>query len=131
MRRKVFGLILLALASSVGGSGCGSHDGGVGNGGNATDKAGDTVVRVKGSDTMVNVAKAWADKYSQKHSDVSVQVSGGGSGVGIAALINGTCDLADTSRKMKDAEIQQVKEKRGVDADRAHRRLRFDRDLCE
>jgi phosphate transport system substrate-binding protein len=83
--------------------------------GSATKDKEGTTIRVKGSDTMVNVAKAWADKYYEKRPDVSVQVSGGGSGVGIAALINDTCDMADTSRKMKDAEIEQVKQKRGAE----------------
>ena len=59
-----------------------------------------TIIRVEGSDTMVNVAQAWAEQYHQKHPTVSVQVLGGGSGVGIASLIDGNCDLANTSRKM-------------------------------
>jgi phosphate transport system substrate-binding protein len=58
-------------------------------------------IRVEGSDTMVNVAQAWAERYNQLHPDVSVQVLGGGSGVGIASLIDGNCDLANSSRTMK------------------------------
>ena len=54
-----------------------------------------------GSDTMVNVAQAWAEKYHAKHPEVSVQVLGGGSGVGIASLIDGNCDMANASRKME------------------------------
>ncbi|MFV2067382.1 MAG: substrate-binding domain-containing protein, partial [Pirellulales bacterium] len=73
----------------------------------------EVVIRVSGSDTMVNLAQAWAEKYHEKHSNVSVQVSGGGSGVGIAALINGTTDLADASRKMKPKEKETAKEKHG------------------
>jgi len=80
----------------------------------AADQAADEVViRVSGSDTMVNLAQAWAEEYHKKHAHVSVQVSGGGSGVGIAALINGTTDLADASRKMKPKEKEMAKEKHG------------------
>ncbi len=71
------------------------------------------VIRVDGSDTMVNLAQAWAEQYSKKHPEVSVQVKGGGSGVGIASLIDGNCDLADTSRKMSKTEIQRARAKRG------------------
>ena len=67
----------------------------------------------EGSDTMVNIAQAWAEQYNQKHEDVSVQVLGGGSGVGIASLIDGNCDMANTSRKMKPDEMKIVREKRG------------------
>jgi phosphate transport system substrate-binding protein len=70
-----------------------------------------TVIRVEGSDTMVNIAQAWAEQYTQKHPDVSVQVLGGGSGVGIASLINGNCDLANTSRKMKKEEIALARDR--------------------
>ena len=69
---------------------------------------GGTVIRVEGSDTMVNVAQAWAETYHQKHPEVSVQVLGGGSGVGIASLIDGNCDMANSSRKIKADEIQKV-----------------------
>ena len=64
---------------------------------------------------MVNVAQAWAEQYHKKHPEVSVQVLGGGSGVGIASLIEGNCDMANTSRKMKDKEIEKAKAKRGKD----------------
>jgi len=72
-----------------------------------------TVIRVEGSDTMVNIAQAWAEQYHEKHPDVSVQVLGGGSGVGIASLIDGNCDLANTSRKMKPDEIDAARKCRG------------------
>jgi phosphate transport system substrate-binding protein len=65
---------------------------------------------------MVNVAQAWAEKYGRLHPEVRVQVAGGGSGVGIAALIDGKCDLANASREMKEKELKQVKAKRGADA---------------
>ncbi|MEI7672520.1 MAG: substrate-binding domain-containing protein, partial [Deltaproteobacteria bacterium] len=47
-------------------------------------------VTVKGSDTMIVVAQKWAEVYMQKNPDAAIQVTGGGSGVGIAALMNGT-----------------------------------------
>ena len=74
-----------------------------------------TIIRVEGSDTMVNIAQAWAEEYHKKHAEVSVQVLGGGSGVGIASLIEGNCDLANTSRKMKPNEIEKAKAKHGKD----------------
>jgi phosphate transport system substrate-binding protein len=72
-----------------------------------------TVIRVEGSDTMVNLAQAWAELYHQTHPGVSVQVLGGGSGVGIASLIDGNCDIADSSRTMKPQEIEKVRSNRG------------------
>lgn len=65
-----------------------------------------TVIQNKGSDTLVNVAQAWAEEYRKVDPDVAVAVSGGGSGTGIAAMINGTVDIANASRKMKDKEIK-------------------------
>jgi len=59
----------------------------------------------KGSDTLVNLALAWAEAYMRLHPDVSVSVTGGGSGTGIAAMINGTVDVANASRAMKPEEI--------------------------
>ena len=63
------------------------------------------VIQNKGSDTLVNVAQAWAEAYQGVKPDVVVAVSGGGSGTGIAALINDTVDIANASRAMKDKEI--------------------------
>src|SRR5438477_395027 len=62
-------------------------------------------VTVKGSDTLVILAQKWAEVYMGKHADVKIQVTGGGSGVGFAALQNQTTDIADASRKIKSAEI--------------------------
>jgi len=70
---------------------------------------------MEGSDTMVNLAQAWAENYHQQHPEASIQVLGGGSGVGIASLINGTCDLANASREIEEKEIERVKAKRGVE----------------
>jgi phosphate transport system substrate-binding protein len=63
----------------------------------------------KGSDTLVNLALAWAEKYHELHPEVEISVTGGGSGTGIAALINKTVDIANASRQIKDEEIQQAK----------------------
>ena len=71
-------------------------------------------IRVEGSDTMVNIAQAWAERYHQLHPEVRVQVLGGGSGVGIASLIDGNCDLANSSRTMKGDEIEKATAKHGV-----------------
>lgn len=65
----------------------------------------------KGSDTIVNLALAWAETYQADHSDVRISVTGGGSGTGIAALINGTVDLANASRKIKDEEVAEAQSK--------------------
>jgi phosphate transport system substrate-binding protein len=62
-----------------------------------------------GSDTMVNLAQAWAEEYAKVAPNVSVEVSGGGSGVGIAALINGTADIANASRKLEPEEADKAK----------------------
>jgi phosphate transport system substrate-binding protein len=59
----------------------------------------------KGSDTIVNLALAWAERYQAEHPEVRISVTGGGSGTGIAALINGTVDIANASRKIKEEEI--------------------------
>jgi phosphate transport system substrate-binding protein len=80
-----------------------------------TQQGGKKSVRVEGSDTMVNVAQAWAERYGQIRPDVSVQVLGNGSGVGIASLIAGNCDLADASREMTKTEIARAKAGRGAD----------------
>jgi len=58
----------------------------------------------KGSDTIVNLALAWAETYQGAHPEVSISVTGGGSGTGIAALVNGTVDIANASRQIKDEE---------------------------
>lgn len=65
----------------------------------------------KGSDTIVNLALAWAETYQAEHADVRISVTGGGSGTGIAALINGTVDLANASRKIKDEEVAEAQSK--------------------
>ncbi|MBP94718.1 phosphate-binding protein [Candidatus Poribacteria bacterium] len=66
-----------------------------------------------GSDTMVNLAQAWAEAYVAIDPEISVEVSGGGSGTGIAALINGTVDIANCSRSMKPTEIEKAVQNTG------------------
>lgn len=62
----------------------------------------------KGSDTIVNLALAWAEKYQGDHPDIRISVTGGGSGTGIASLINGTVGIANASRQIKAEEIEQA-----------------------
>lgn len=71
--------------------------------------AGQRAIQNKGSDTMVNLALAWAEVYREQRPDVAIAVTGGGSGTGIAALINGTVDIANASREMKDDEIEEAR----------------------
>ena len=70
------------------------------------------LIQNKGSDTLVNVAQAWAEAYPKVNPEVAVAVSGGGSGTGIAAMINGTVDIANASRSMKEKELK-LAEKNG------------------
>jgi len=67
-------------------------------------------IQNKGSDTLVNLALAWAEEYRVVDPSVSIAVTGGGSGTGIAALINGTVDIANASRKMKEKEVKAAQE---------------------
>ena len=71
------------------------------------------MIQIKGSDTMVNLVQILAEAYMEKNPQKPIAVLGGGSGTGIAALINGTCDIANHSRPMKDKEIDMAKD-RGV-----------------
>jgi phosphate transport system substrate-binding protein len=64
----------------------------------------------KGSDTIVNLALAWAEEYQKLNPSVRISVTGGGSGTGIASLINNTVDLANASRGIKDKEIENAQE---------------------
>jgi len=76
-------------------------------------KSAKTTIQCKGSDTMVNVVQAWAEEYHKQHQDVTVEVSGGGSGQGIAALIKGTIDLATLSRDLKEEEKARARKNTG------------------
>ncbi len=70
-------------------------------------------IQVKGSDTMVNLIQAWAEEFMKKDPGAFIAVTGGGSGTGLAALINGTCDIAVSSREIKKQEIA-LAEKKGI-----------------
>ena len=75
-------------------------------------KSGDAnSLQIKGSDTMVNLGQAWAEEYMKQNPGTSIAVTGGGSGTGITALINGTCDIAEVSREMKQSEIDLIASK--------------------
>ncbi len=76
----------------------------------APDRA---VIQNTGSDTLVNLAQAWAEEYAQVNPAVSVEVSGGGTGTGVAALINGTVDIANCSRKLEPQEVEKAKQHTG------------------
>ncbi len=78
----------------------------------STSSKGRTVIQNKGSDTLVNVAQAWAETYPKVNKNVAVAVTGGGSGTGVAALINGTVDIANSSRALKEKEVK-LAEKNG------------------
>ena len=71
------------------------------------------VIKNKGSDTMVNLAQAWAEAYIGVSTTASVEVSGGGSGTGVAALINGTVDIANCSRQIRPKELEQATKNTG------------------
>ena len=85
-------------------------------GGSASPPAAARAVTVKGSDTMVILAGRLAERFMRENPGQTIQVTGGGSGTGIAALINGTTDIANASRPMKESEKQQVQAKRGAPA---------------
>ena len=63
-----------------------------------------TTIENKGSDTIVNLALAWAEAYQELHPEINISVTGGGSGTGIDSLQNGTADLANASRHMKEPD---------------------------
>jgi len=71
-------------------------------------------IQIKGSDTMVNLGQTWAETFSKEHPAVSVAVTGGGSGTGFAALIGGTCDIAEASRNIEEKE-KALLEQKGVE----------------
>jgi phosphate transport system substrate-binding protein len=88
----------------------------VGSGGAPGPAPEKTTLTLKGSDTMVILGQRWAEAYMKANAGVSIQVTGGGSGTGIAALINGTTDICEASRPMKDAEKADTQAKRGAPA---------------
>jgi phosphate transport system substrate-binding protein len=77
----------------------------------AAPRKGGGSLQVKGSDTMVNLAQAWAEKYMESQQTEFVAVTGGGSGTGISSLISGTCSIAMSSREIKEKEIALARQK--------------------
>jgi phosphate transport system substrate-binding protein len=97
--------VLLALMAALLLSACKRGEGG----GPSERRSRKTTIQNIGSDTMVNLAQAWAEEYAKVDPSISVEVSGGGSGIGIAALINRTADLANASRRLEPEELAQAK----------------------
>lgn len=111
---RKFGIIPLILLAAILLAGCASTtaSGASSNTGGAQTQS--LYIQNKGSDTMVNLALAWAERYQNLHPDVRISVTGGGSGTGITALLDGTVDIANASRAIKAEEIAQAK-KNGVE----------------
>ncbi len=105
IRYKISGLIALSVAMTLL-SGCGKK---VSSKDQNTGSSNITEIQNAGSDTMVNLALAWAEQYKKIEPNINVAVAGGGSGTGIAALINGTTDIVNSSRAMKRTEISKSK----------------------
>jgi phosphate transport system substrate-binding protein len=99
MKRITF--LALAAAAITGLSSCGGDD--------------TKVIQVKGSDTMIQLASAWSEAFSKSHEHIKISATGGGSGGGIAALQNKTTDIANSSRKIKQEEIDKIKAATGKD----------------
>src|SRR3989344_8575360 len=97
--RRTFGRFLVCLVVSclllvVSLAGCGG---------------GKKALQIKGSDTMVNLGQAWAEDFMKLNPAISIAVTGGGSGTGIAAMIQGTTDMAESSRNIEPKEIAIAK----------------------
>lgn len=100
--KQIIKLVAIAAASGLVAGGCGKGPGGTGNAKGIT---------VQGSNTMVNLGQAWAEGFGSGSGKPSVSVQGGGSGTGITALLDGSTDIAESSRSMKPAEIEAAKAK--------------------
>jgi phosphate transport system substrate-binding protein len=98
---KAFMAIVVILAVGILLFGCASQQG--------TGQNGKKEVKITGSDTMVILGQAWAESYMDAHPDERVSVTGGGSGVGITSIIEGTTDIAQASRDMKASEIEKAR----------------------
>jgi phosphate transport system substrate-binding protein len=104
-------LLALALFSLTWILGCasGCTTAALGQNPEAVPAAAGQAIENKGSDTLVNLALAWAESYMRLYSQVRISVTGGGSGTGIAAMINGTVDIANASRAMKPQEVDAAR----------------------
>lgn len=79
-------------------------------GGNGQGVTASVTIDNKGSDTMVNLALAWAEEYQKQHPDLRISVTGGGSGIGLASLSNLTTDIANASRAIKAEETDMARQ---------------------
>jgi phosphate transport system substrate-binding protein len=108
--KKWLALALMAVVAvalvGCGAGGTSEGDGGSGDTGGGSDLTGS--ITIQGSDTMVNLSQAWAETFMDEYPGVTISVTGGGSGTGIASIINGTVDFANASREMKDEEVEQA-----------------------
>jgi len=103
-RNWKFGLVIVSWLLVIAVAGCGG---------------GRKAIQVKGSDTMVNLGQAWAEDFMEINPAVSIAITGGGSGTGIAALLSGATDIAQASRNMEPKEIEQAKGK-GINPKEIH-----------
>ncbi len=101
-------LLSLLLSVILFSAGCVSNDGAVSESGSDSAPTESRAIQNKGSDTLVNVALSWAETYREVDPSVTIAVTGGGSGTGIASLINGTVDIANASRAMKETEYDDA-----------------------
>lgn len=114
MHRKGFLVLLTILAVVLMVTGCGT--GSEADRDNEKDTQSDTVmIMIGGSDSEVNVVTRLAEEFMNDNPHISIAVTGGGSGVGISSLIDGDIDIANSSRPMKDSELEDHKVKRGVE----------------
>lgn len=117
--RKVMAssLVLMLFAGALALTGCAGSDGvsetatGEADGAGAEELEG--AIDIQGSDTMLNVATAWSEAFMDENPGVDIAVQGGGSGTGIAALVNGTVDFANASREIKDEERTAIEDAGG------------------
>jgi phosphate transport system substrate-binding protein len=110
-RRRAVRQIVQVVIGAAGGlllSGCGS-------GSVRSSARARTAIQNIGSDTMVNLAQAWAEAYAAVNPEISVEVSGGGSGLGVAALLNGTADIVNSSRHLEGDEAERARARYGAD----------------
>ena len=103
--KRITPVILLIICLFI--SACGSRNSQ--NSAQAGSNSKQAYIENKGSDTLVNLALAWAERYQNDHPEVQISVTGGGSGTGFTALINGSIDVANASRGIKPEEVDEAK----------------------
>ena len=111
IRMRDFGLAIVAFSALPLVAGCGPGQSDRAQMGSGGGSASGTSIMIKGSDTMLHLVTAWAEAFMESHPGTSISVTGGGSGTGIAALLNGTTTICASSRDVKDAEKQQAIQK--------------------